>query len=239
MKVFVTGWLLSILAGIAVAGCFYPPTTEPPPDDQQRTVIPLPYDLAWDAVNNVIRQNQMRVQAQDGNHGIIEAVGPRFTLHDADCGKIKSIVGTYVAEPEPTASSVYNFMVRPRGKEASLVEVRATFASPVKVPLHPESDVDCVSRGIQESNLLRQVLAEAKQTHRPTFAKPAEPTVVDATGDSAASRAAPSTVAAPARSSTIEKPSAPLFPSVPGFGGATAPSLLHKDLRDLPAPPGD
>lgn len=151
--------------------------TAPPPDEQQRAVIPLPYDLAWDAVNQVIRESGMRVQAQEPNYGIIEAVGPRFTLHDADCGRIKSIAGTYPADPELNGSSVYNFLVRPHGKEASSVEVRATFASPVQVPLRPTKDVDCVSHGIQESNLLREVLVAAKQTHRPVFAKPsaAEP----------------------------------------------------------------
>ena len=161
-----------LIALLFVAGCFYPPVTQPPPDAQQQVVIPLPYDLAWDAVNGVITQNSFHVQAQDMTNGIIEAVGPRFTLRDADCGKIKSIAGAYTAEPEPDSSSVYNFLVRPRGPEASLVEVRATFNSAVKVPLHPATDVDCVSHGIQESNLLREVLVQAKKTHRPVFAKP-------------------------------------------------------------------
>jgi hypothetical protein len=82
------------------------------------------------------------------------------------------VAGAYTAEPEMNSSSVYNFLVRPRGREATIVEVRATFNSSVKVPLHPAADVDCVSHGIQESNLLRQVLAEAKKTHRPEYAKP-------------------------------------------------------------------
>jgi hypothetical protein len=162
--------ILGAIAALCAAGCFYPPITQPPPDEQQQVVIPLPYDLAWDAVNTVVRQNTFHVQAQDMTNGIIEAVGPRFTLHDADCGKIKSIAGTYVAEPELDSSSVYNFLVRPRGPEASLVEVRATFNSSVKVPLHPATDVDCVSHGVQESDLLREVLVAAKQTHRPAFA---------------------------------------------------------------------
>ena len=138
-------------------------------------MIPLPYDLAWDAVNAVVKDNSYHVQAQDMTNGIIEVVGPRFTLHDADCGKIKSVAGAYTAEPEQNSSSVYNFLVRPRGPEASIVEVRATFNSSVSVPLHPATDVDCVSHGIQESNLLRQVLVEAKKTHRPEYAKPSGP----------------------------------------------------------------
>ena len=128
--------ILGVLAALFAAGCFYPPVTQPPPDEQQEVVIPLPYDLAWDAVNAVITENSFHVQAQDMTNGIIEAVGPRFTLHDADCGKIKSIAGTYTAEPEPNSSSVYNFLVRPRGPEASIVKVRATFNSSVNVPLH-------------------------------------------------------------------------------------------------------
>jgi len=161
-----------IVAALFAVGCLYPPVTQAPPDAQQEVVIPLPYDLAWDAVNAVVTQNSFKVQAQDMTNGIIEAVGPRFTLHDADCGKVKSVAGAYTAEPEANSSSVYNFLVRPRGREATLVEVRATFNSSVSVPLHPATDVDCVSHGIQESNLLREVLVQAKQTHRPVYAKP-------------------------------------------------------------------
>ena len=167
--------MFGVVAALFAVGCLYPPVTQPPPDAQQEVVIPLPYDLAWDAVNAVITENSFHVQAQDMTNGIIEAAGPLFTLHDADCGRVKSVAGSYTAEPEPDSSSVYNFLVRPRGPEATLVEVRATFNSSVKVPLHPATDVDCVSHGIQESNLLREVLVEAKQTHRPVFAKPSAP----------------------------------------------------------------
>src|SRR5271156_539243 len=167
--------ILGLVAVLVVSGCLYPPEAQPPPDEKQQVVIPLPYDLAWDAVNSVITQNSFHVQARDMTNGIIEAVGPRFTLQDADCGKIKSVAGSYEADPELNSSSVYNFLVRPRGTEATLVEVRATFNSSVKVPLKPATDVDCVSHGIQESNLLREVLVEAKQTHRPVFAKPSAP----------------------------------------------------------------
>jgi hypothetical protein len=198
-----------LTALIAAPGCFYPPTTAPPPDAQQRVIIPLPYDLAWDAVNHMITENGMRVQATEPNYGIIEAVGPRFTLHDADCGKIKSIAGTYTAEPEQDSSTVYNFLVRPHGKEASSVEVRGTFHSAVKVPLRPTKDVDCVSRGIEESNLLREVLVEAKKTHRPVFANP--PAQAAAPGPTTGLVTPPASNASPApkpilsQKSTIEK----------------------------------
>jgi hypothetical protein len=225
--------IFALLAAISAAGCIYPPTTQPPPDAHQQVVIPLPYDLAWDAVNHVIAQNALRIQAQDANAGIIETVGPRFTLHDADCGRIKSVVGTYPAEPEMNASTVYTFGVHPRGREASIVQVLATFNSPVKVPLRPTTDVDCVSHGIQESNLLRQVLAQAKQTHRPTFNK--TPDSDAAASPPKNSESAPTSH--PPTRSTIQR-SNELPPSMSGFSiGGTRPSLDHPNFPGLPASP--
>jgi hypothetical protein len=231
---FVRDAMLAVLAAVFGAGCIYPPTTQPPPDKNQQVVIALPYDLAWDAVNKVIAQNQLRVQAVDSNAGIIETVGPRFTLHDADCGRIKSVVGTYPAEPEMNASTVYTFGVHPRGPEASIVQVLATFNSPVKVPLHPATDVDCVSHGIQESNLLRDVLAQAKQTHRPVFNKPAES---NAASSSPANRAeSRSSIARDNESARESNPEPP--PSTQKFSlGGFRPKLEHSNLPDLPAPP--
>ncbi len=153
----------------AAGGCFYPPTTHPPAEATTRAVVPLPYDLAWTAVNNVIHQNNYRIQAQDPNHGIIEVQGRSFSLQDADCGRIKSMGNEYAAAPEPDASAVYDFHVTAVSNEKSAVEVRATFNSPLKVPLHRPQDVDCVSRGTQESRLLQQVLAQATVTKPPVY----------------------------------------------------------------------
>jgi hypothetical protein len=224
--------ILGLVAALGCAGCLYPPTTQPPPDEQQQVVIALPYDLAWDAVNAVITENSFHVQAQDMTNGIIEAVGPRFTLQDADCGKIKGVAGAYTADPELDSSSVYNFLVRPRGTEATLVEVRATFNSSVKVPLHQATDVDCVSHGLQESNLLREVLVEAKKTHRPAYARhaaPPKPAAAEMTVESSAPERRPSSIdKAPAAAAA--QPAMP--PSMRGFS-LTSPSTLS----NLPAPP--
>jgi hypothetical protein len=217
--------ILGLVAALAAVGCLYPPVTQPPPDEKQQVVIPLPYDLAWDAVNAVITENSFHVQAQDMTNGIIEAAGPRFTLHDADCGKVRSVAGSYTAEPELDSSSVYNFLVRPRGTEATLVEVRATFNSSVKVPLHPASDVDCVSHGIQESNLLREVLVAAKQTHRPAFAKPGN------TPAPAAPVTAQSSVPPRRPPSSIDKASAQPEPPTSLHGFSLGGNV------NLPAPP--
>jgi hypothetical protein len=140
------------------------------------------------------------------------------------------LVSPLPAEPEHNASTVFTFGVHPRGPEASIVQVLATFNSPVKVPLHPATDVDCVSYGIQESNLFRQVLAQATQTHRPTFGNPA-------TSNPPSSPP----LNHPPGKSTIERPAesaAPPPPAMSGFSiGATRPTLEHRNLPDLPAPP--
>jgi hypothetical protein len=153
----------------ATAGCFYPPTAQPPPEQVTRTTVPLPYDLTWTAVNNVIRQNGYKVVAANPNHGIIEVQGRSFSLQDADCGQIKSVVGMYAAVPENDASAVFNFHVSAVSNEKSAVEVRANFASPLKVPLHPMQNEECVSRGAQESRLLQQILAQATVTKPPAY----------------------------------------------------------------------
>jgi hypothetical protein len=158
--------LIAVLA-LGVAGCFYPPETQPPAPDKTSVVVQLPYDLTWNAVNAIVKENDLKVNASNPNHGIIEASGRRFTLHDADCGKISSIAGSYPVEPELDASTVYNFKVEPSGNDATLVAVRATFSSSLRVPLQPYGDVECVSRGTSESRLLREVLAAVRSVRTP------------------------------------------------------------------------
>jgi hypothetical protein len=179
--------LVCSAALLALAGCFAAPTAQPPDDSKLSTVVPLPYDLAWEAVKKVIRSNGYHIQAEDPNDGILEVAGKDFTLQDADCGRINSIAGNYAATPERDASAVYNFMVKPRGVEASKVLIDATFASPLKIPLRRTQSIECVSRGVQEERLLKQILAQAKQTHPPEYrhdqgasaaqSKPKEPAV--------------------------------------------------------------
>jgi hypothetical protein len=181
-------YLLIFAAGISVstAACFYPPTTVPPPDEKERTVIPLPYDLAWDVVNNVIKRNDLHIDASEPTQrGIIEASGPRFTLQQADCGTVKSIAGAYAALPESNSTSVYNFLVKPHGRESTMVQVEVSYNSSVKVPFHPATDVDCISRGTDESRILNEIIAEARVTHRPEYYKsaPASPPRAESEGE--------------------------------------------------------
>jgi len=165
---------LIVLLLLAV-GCFTQPTAQEPAESKTTTVIPLPFDLTWTAVNNVIQQNDFQIQAQDPNHGILEVLGHRFSLQDADCGKIKSIGGTYAVEPEADGTAVYNFQVKPVSNESTRVTVRASYDSPLHVPFHTNSDVQCTSRGAEESRLLQQILAQARVTHPPAYRKPGAP----------------------------------------------------------------
>jgi len=201
---------LAVLAALVAvcAGCFYPPTTVPPEDEQERTLVPLPFDLTWDVVNKVARRDGLKIDVADPNQRPapravnLEASGPRFTLQQADCGTIKSIAGEYAALPEANSTSVYNFIIKPHGPEHTLVEVAVSYNSPVKVPLRPATDVDCISRGTDESRILKEIIAEAKITKRPDYSRRAP-------------SATPSQAPAPAASgkSTVLKPEALPNPS--------------------------
>ncbi|HVA81878.1 MAG TPA: hypothetical protein VNF29_13205 [Candidatus Binataceae bacterium] len=166
--------IISAALAVAAAGCFYPPTAKPPSADKVSTIVPLPYDLAWTAVTNVIHSNGYNIQAQNPNHGIIEVLGHQFSLRDADCGEIKSIVGTYAAIPGADGTSVYNFHVKAVSNESSRVAISAAFDAPLSVPLRPTRDERCVSRGAQESHLLQQILAQARVTKPPAYPNAAQ-----------------------------------------------------------------
>jgi hypothetical protein len=166
-------WALAALGITAMAiGCFYPPTEQPPPPSKDEITIDRPYDMVWDAVHNVIKQNKLRVNADDPNQGIVETETNQFTLAEADCGELKDIGGKHAAEPDRAATAVYFFKVKPAGHESSTVSVQATFSAPLYVPLHPPRAMQCVSRGKAEAKLLKQVAERAAAMHRPTFAKP-------------------------------------------------------------------
>ncbi|MGH7987420.1 MAG: hypothetical protein ACREQX_14170 [Candidatus Binataceae bacterium] len=167
------GSALPSMLALACAGCFYPPSQSPPPSRRDRVELALPYDLAWQDVHDVIARNHYHVIVEDPNHGIIEtqAHGP-FTLKDADCGKIRGVAGKFSSQPDIDASAVYNFLVLPHGREASTVSVQAAFTAPLQVPFHARRSVRCVSRGVQEKRLLKEIVRHAQQVHRPVFKPP-------------------------------------------------------------------
>src|SRR5271165_6033227 len=158
-------WL--VVSTLFLAGCFYPATATPPAVEKTQIVLDKPYDLAWDATIAVIRNNNYHLQAQDPVHGVLEAQSNHFSLADVDCGTISSVGGKYPVEPDPGASAVYNFVVKPNGKESSTVAVQATFDVSLRVPFHPLSDTECISHGVQEARLLNEVAEQAKTEHRP------------------------------------------------------------------------
>jgi len=157
------------LALIILAACFYPPKTPPPPPQKTEVVLKLPYDLALDAVMQVIKTHEFRVQANDPAHGVIEAQTVKFTLDDADCGVVGMALGKEQAAPTQDSSVVYTFHVKPAGFESSKVAIQAVFATPLHVPFHPLSESECVSRGVQEAKLLKEIERQAAVTHRPTY----------------------------------------------------------------------
>lgn len=155
-----------------LTGCFYPSKIPPRTPEKDQVLIDVPYDLVWDSVLAVIKSNGYHIQAQDPTHGIIEAQAHKFTLDDADCGQIGSLGGKFPAEPGADVSAEYNFYVKAAGRESTTVAIVATFAAPLRVPFHTLTDEDCVSKGVQEARLLKEVEEQASITRRPEFKKP-------------------------------------------------------------------
>ncbi|MGO9058993.1 MAG: hypothetical protein ACLQU2_16610 [Candidatus Binataceae bacterium] len=169
MRLSTTG--LSAIIALTAAGCFHPAIArhDAGPD---KNSVPVAYDLVWDATVAVIKKNDLKVQAQDPVHGIIEAQGRHFTLQDADCGEVHTPLGKAPAEPTDEATTVYNFYLKPDGPEATNVTIQATFSTPGNAPFHPTRDIECVSKGRQEARLLKQIKDEATGEKRPAFKLP-------------------------------------------------------------------
>src|SRR5271155_168898 len=169
-----------LLALQLLSSCFYPPQTPPPTVEHTQAEINLPYDLALDAVMSVIKAHEFRVQANDPTHGVIEAQTVKFTLDDADCGVVGMVAGKEATTPTQDSSVVFTFHIKPDGPEAGPVGTQAVFATPVRVPFHPMSNSECVSRGVQEAKLLKEIKQQAAVTHRPYKTASAVPTPTSA-----------------------------------------------------------
>lgn len=144
----VCGWLW---------GCFYPPLTQAPSFQQTEIHLPVPYDIAFAAVIAVAKKDHLELHAQDPSSGVVEAEARGFRASEADCGQVRTGTGKIAALPTEDASAVFNFYIRPKGREASTVTVQAVFSTPVEVPLHPPISVTCVSLGGAEQRLLHEV----------------------------------------------------------------------------------
>ncbi len=151
---------------IAVAGCFYPPQGKPPDESRTHLLLHSPYYKVWDAVHEVIMRNEYRIITENPDDGSIEAqAAGSFTLSDADCGKLRAAGSKYNAEPDPNATALYDFQIKPRGTEMATIDVQATYTAPLHVPLHPMRGEQCVSRGTQESRLLKEIERQALNPH--------------------------------------------------------------------------
>ena len=152
-----------------LGGCYYPPVTQPPPEKKTRTVVPVPYDLTWDAVHTVVKNHDFKLQGDDPDHGIVEAEAHSFTLADADCGKMRSLGSKYDADPLAGGSAVYNFKVEPAGPQSTDLSVNATYSTPLHVPFERITAYQCTSRGTQEARLISEVEKAAEESHRPVY----------------------------------------------------------------------
>ncbi|MBV8774182.1 MAG: hypothetical protein JO166_17890 [Deltaproteobacteria bacterium] len=153
------------IIAMMLGGCFYPPQQRLPDESRTHLVLHSPYYKVWDAVHQVIKKNEYRIITENPDDGNIEAQAPgSFTLADADCGKLKAVARKYSAEPDPNATALFDFQIKPRGNERSTVDVQGTFTAPLHVPLHPVRGEHCISRGTQEARLLSEVAQQARNT---------------------------------------------------------------------------
>jgi hypothetical protein len=165
-----------LVVAIAGTGCFHPAlvarhdATAP-----QNNSIPSPYDEVWDATLAVVKKNDLKVQAQDPVHGILETQGRHFTLQDADCGLISTPFSKNPAEPTDEATTVFNFYLKADGPEATDVSIQGTFSTPGNAPFHPTANINCISRGREEARLFKQIKEAAAQERRPIFKPPDSP----------------------------------------------------------------
>ncbi|MGH7905115.1 MAG: hypothetical protein ACREP6_00640 [Candidatus Binataceae bacterium] len=222
-------WLAVLAAGlmIASAGCFAAPIEKPPAPAKNSVTLAVPYYLTWDAVNAVVLDNNYKIAARDPNNGIIETEASGFSLKDADCGEIKGVAGHFAAEPGDYATAVYNFYVKATGRETSTVRINATFSAPLHVPLRPTRNIDCVSRGVVEARLLKQIQKVAAEEHRPAYLKTGQAPQFPANIGGRQSITAPSS-----------PPSAETGFSVPqGSNFGSKASHLLMPIPALPAPP--
>jgi hypothetical protein len=158
---------------VILAGCFYPPRQEPLPDSRTHLLLHSPYYKVWDAVHEVIRKNDYRIITENPDDGTIEAQAPgSFTLADADCGQLKSVARKYNAEPDPNATALYDFEIKPRGNEMSTIGVHGTYTAPLHVPMHPVRGEHCASRGTQETRLLSEVAQQMRNDRAPAKPSP-------------------------------------------------------------------
>ena len=165
MPVIVMGRFGAIaIIAIITAGCFYPPQQRLPDESRTHLVLHSPYYKVWDVVHRVVVKNDYRIITENPDEGSIEAQAPgSFTLADADCGKLKAVGPKYSAEPDPDATALYDFRIRPRGNEMSSIDVQGTFTAPLHVPLHPIRGERCISRGTQEARLLSEISQQVRR----------------------------------------------------------------------------
>ncbi|MGD0074475.1 MAG: hypothetical protein ABSD31_09050 [Candidatus Binataceae bacterium] len=163
---------VSLIASLLLSACYYPGARQAPSTSRTVAVLHLPYDLALDAVMNVIKAHDYRIHANDPTHGVIEAQTPRFTIADADCGIVGTAFGKQLVTPTQDSSAVFTFHIKPKGPEESVVLIQAVFSTPIRVPFHPPSNAECVSRGVQEAQLLNEIEQQAALTHRPKYKTP-------------------------------------------------------------------
>lgn len=144
-----------VLAFGLLAGCVTPPTTAPTP----RTAVSVnaPFAKTWDAVIDVFSDRNIPIRTIDRASGLIAtddlSVGSEGTEW-ADCGKNNEA-------PIAPLLATYNVLVR-GDSTRSTVKVTVKWGSTTRLLGGRPIGVDCVTRGVWETDLETTIRARAE-----------------------------------------------------------------------------
>ena len=123
--------MMALAMAALASGCFYPPTQKPPAP-RARTKSRSTHPTTWSGTPCTSHQREQAAhqcrRPQPGHHRDRDQPlhARRRRLRQAQGSQRRQ----YAAEPDRAATAVYYFKVKPKGHEASIVSVQATFSAP-------------------------------------------------------------------------------------------------------------
>ena len=130
----------------------------------ERQTIAVPYDIVWDAANQVLREPVFVVWTADPNEGTIVGEIPHASIEQFDCGSVGG------AQPLD-AKTTFRVLIQPDGYHASSVELKQETEAMINVPLQGITKTACPARAEAQQKIVDQIKQAAAAAHRPTYAR--------------------------------------------------------------------
>ena len=153
--------LLGLLIMIGLTGCIYVKGTTGPeisPSARPNTPVTAPFNKTWNTVIDYFTTSNIPISVIDRSSGLIVTrelwIGEIDASKWADCGKDMN------GEPFSPAYAIYNVVVRGDSVASTVRTTTKWFGR--KTQAGPTADYYCVSRGVWESDLDRDLKAQAE-----------------------------------------------------------------------------